>query len=132
MANPASLADARKGGRVARAAAMICRDLQFQRWLDRKRSVVAGTHDESLTREWLIAACKVSSRAELDHDREGALMFRRIVIAFQRDNSPPRPIGDPKRLALELPAILDSEEWLFLIALTMNWLFRNDVVGVLR
>ena len=188
----------RKGGRVARAAALLCREPKFLRWLDSKRGVVDGCHDESRARDWLVHACGVSSRADLDHDRRGALMFRKIIITFQQECPPAAPFGDAKRTSLELPkllaaangapcmrcsredssvvachyqgprshvygkglaikpddtfvaylcrschALLDSyqngdqelarsEEFLHLVAMTMNWLFRNEVVGVVR
>lgn len=177
---------------------MLCADINFRRWLDTKRAVVAGTHDETMAADWLRAACKVQSRAELDHVEYAALMFRKIIHTYQAENPPLAPLGNPKRYALELPAILDaarlapcmrcrredntivaahyqgprshamgkgvsikpddtfvaylcaschalldsyqngmheverSEEWLFVIALTMNWLFRNGVVAVLK
>ncbi|WP_355661487.1 hypothetical protein [Halomonas salifodinae] len=41
-----------------------------------------GTHNEQDARDWLVAACQVASRAQLDHTPEAAATFRRIRNRF--------------------------------------------------
>ncbi len=74
-----------KGGKLARSAAMLCANPKFHRWLDRRRSIVNGTHDEQMATEWLRKACKVDSRAQLDHDEYGAAMFNKIMRTFLQE-----------------------------------------------
>lgn len=51
-------------------------------WLDVRRNVAAGTHDEEQTTNWLRSACRVESRAELDHSEYGRKMFRKIMRTY--------------------------------------------------
>jgi hypothetical protein len=74
-----------KGGKLSRQAAMLCQNEKFRRWIDKRRRAVDGTHTADMTREWLIAACKVSSRAEIDHNEYAKKMFHKIVREFMRD-----------------------------------------------
>lgn len=80
-----------KGGPVARQAAMLCQDPVFRLYLDRRRrykhgmtesQLPDGTHNEQDAREWLVTACRVTSRAQLDHTPEAADTFRRIRNRF--------------------------------------------------
>ncbi|MFS8152022.1 hypothetical protein [Vreelandella titanicae] len=80
-----------KGGAVARQAAMLCQDTNFQLYLDRRRrakhnmtefQLPDGTHNEEDARDWLCAACQIQSRAELDHNTTAAATFRRIRQCF--------------------------------------------------
>ncbi|GEN25425.1 hypothetical protein HCU01_33740 [Halomonas cupida] len=82
-----------KGRGMARAAAMLCRDPVFQLYLDRRRrhkfdlteqQLPDGTHNEQDARDWLVAACKIQSRAELDHNRQAEQTFRIIRNRFNR------------------------------------------------
>lgn len=78
-----------KGGYLARKAAMLCQDDQFRLYLDRRRSakfeleVPDGTHTEDDAKDFLLAACAIASRAELDHNPEAATMFRYINRHYQ-------------------------------------------------
>lgn len=76
-----------KGGPLARQAAMLCRDVRFRLYLDRRRrhkfglseqDLPDGTHNEQDARDWLCAACGIQSRATLDHDRQAANTFHGI------------------------------------------------------
>lgn len=79
----ASYADVkRKGGANARSAAMICNEPAFQQWLDRRQNKPVGTNNATTTTEWLRGACKVVSRADLDHDDYGASMFKKIMRTY--------------------------------------------------
>lgn len=80
-----------KGGKLARQAAMLCQDAQFQLYLDRRRraklgmtesQLPDGTHNADDARDWLCAACQIQSRAELDHHITAAATFRRIRQRF--------------------------------------------------
>ncbi|MBR9880764.1 MAG: hypothetical protein GYB17_14850 [Gammaproteobacteria bacterium] len=77
----------RKGGALARAAALLCKDRGFRLYLDRRRrhkfgltaeQLPDGTHNEQDARDWLCAACGVNSRAELDHRPKAAATLRTI------------------------------------------------------
>lgn len=83
--------DGPKGAAYARQAAMLCQDEAFQLYLDRRRRVkfqIAerdlpdGTHNEEDARDWLIAACKITSRAELDSNPAACQTFRMIRNRF--------------------------------------------------
>ncbi len=82
-----------KGGLMARQAAMLCQDPAFRLYLDRRRryklgmtesALPDGTHNEQDARDWLVAACKIGSRAELDHNQEAERTFRQIRNRFNR------------------------------------------------
>lgn len=86
-------AEQAKGGRWARAAAMLCQDKAFQLYLDRRRrhkqglseaQLPDGTHNTDDARDWLCAACKIQSRAELDHNPQALATFRAIRQRFGR------------------------------------------------
>lgn len=80
----------RKGGYLARKAAMLCQDSQFRLYLDRRRAakfnmdIPDGTHTEEDARDFILAACGISSRAELDHNQEAATVYRQIMYHYQR------------------------------------------------
>lgn len=80
-----------KGGNVARQAAMLCQDRTFQLYLDRRRrakfgidesALPDGTHNAEDARDWLIAACKIQSRTELDSNYQARQTFRQIRNRF--------------------------------------------------
>jgi hypothetical protein len=82
-----------KGGKLARQAAMLCQDAQFQLYLDRRRrakhgmtesQLPDGTHNTDDARDWLCAACQIQSRVELDHDHRAASMFYAIRKRYQQ------------------------------------------------
>ena len=79
-----------KGGHLARAAAMLCQDTEFRRYLDRAQShkggvqIPDGTHKEECARDLILDACKIASRAELDHNVQAATKFRQIKTHYQR------------------------------------------------
>lgn len=79
-----------KGGHLARSAAMLCQDTEFRRYLDRAAShkagveVPDGTHTEECARDVILDACKIESRAELDHNVQAATRFRQIKSHYQR------------------------------------------------
>lgn len=82
-----------KGGRLARAAAMLCQDPVFRLYLDRRRrhkhglsesQLPDGTHNEQDARDWLCQACGITSRAELDHNAYAAATFKGIRARFGR------------------------------------------------
>ena len=82
-----------KGGAYARQAAMLCQDKAFQLYLDRRRrakfgladtELPDGTHNEQDARDWLCAACKITSRAELDSNPAACQTFRMIRNRFNR------------------------------------------------
>lgn len=82
-----------KGGHMARQAAMLCQDPAFRLYLDRRRrykfgmtesALPDGTHNEQDARDWLVAACKIGSRAELDHNAYAAATFKGIRDRYGR------------------------------------------------
>jgi len=79
-----------KGGRLARQAAMLCQSADFRLWLDRRArakynlQIEDGTHTEQDARDFILQACAIDSRAELDHNPQAAAMFAKIAQAFGR------------------------------------------------
>lgn len=79
-----------KGGHLARSAAMLCQNPEFRRYLDRAQShkggvhIPDGTHSEEDARDLITTACKIESRAELDHNVQAATKFRQIKAHFTR------------------------------------------------
>ncbi|WP_447555662.1 hypothetical protein [Vreelandella sp. EE22] len=80
-----------KGGTTARQAALLCQDQAFQLYLDRRRrakfgiaeaNLPDGTHNAQDARDWIRAACKIQSRAELDSNHQARQTFRRIRNRF--------------------------------------------------
>ncbi len=76
--------DQPKGGRLARAAAMLCQDERFRLYLDRRcrarfgLQVADGTHTADDAKDWLLRWCEIQSRAELDHNRQAAGRFNYV------------------------------------------------------
>lgn len=79
-----------KGGNLARRAAMLCQDTEFGLYLDRRArhkfgaDVPDGTHNQQDARDFIVQACGIQSRAELDHNRRAAYVFNQIYRRFLR------------------------------------------------
>ncbi len=79
-----------KGGRRARTAAMLCQCEEFRLWLDRRARakynmrIDDGTHTEQDARDFILQACAVASRAELDHNPDAAKRFNKIQYHYNR------------------------------------------------
>lgn len=79
-----------KGGKLARNAAFMCQNPEFRLWLDRRRSakfnmkIEDGTHTEEDAKEFILRACGIASRAELDHNAAAAKMFYKIQKLFNQ------------------------------------------------
>lgn len=79
-----------KGGYIARAAAMLCQDSTFRLYLDRrcqskfKMDIADGTHTEEDATIWLKQACNIKSRRELDHNKEAAQQYGKIMNHFNK------------------------------------------------
>jgi hypothetical protein len=82
--------DELKGGFRAKDCAMLCQNSDFRLYLDRRRAAKFkldtpdGTHTDDDARDFILAACAISSRAELDHNDEAATMYRTIKARFQK------------------------------------------------
>ena len=63
-----------KGGELAKWAGILCNDELF------RRSLCVETVDQA--RSLILSWCKVSSRAELDHDKNAGYLFRGIMHDF--------------------------------------------------
>lgn len=83
----------RKPAGHAQQAGILCSDKMFQLYLDRRRrakfgiaeqDLPDGTHNADDARDWLVAACKIQSRRELDTNVEANRTFRMIRNRFQR------------------------------------------------
>ena len=68
--------DRPKGGELAKWAGILCNDEEFQKWI--------GIRDAKAAREKILTQCGVHSRADLDHDRDAALIFREIMHDFDK------------------------------------------------
>lgn len=92
-AAPANQAERPKGGRFAKEAAMLCQNAEFRRYLDwrlRKKyrlDIPDGTHTEEDARQFILRACGIDSRAELDSSliaRQWFLRIRRGFMSWRR------------------------------------------------
>lgn len=79
-----------KGGKLARRAALLCQDSQFRLYLDRRRrakfnlDIPDGTHTEQDAKDFIVGACGITSRAELDHNPGAAKTFYDICNYYHR------------------------------------------------
>lgn len=79
-----------KGGYHARNAAMLCQNETFRLYLDRRRAakfgldMPDGTHTTDDARDFILAACGIDSRADLDHNPHAAYVFRSIMHHYLR------------------------------------------------
>lgn len=82
------MSEERKGGNLARRAAMLCQDVNFRIWLDRrakakyKMDIEEGTHTVDDARDFIVRACEVESRRELDHNPTAANQFFKVLRYF--------------------------------------------------
>lgn len=74
-----------KGGRCSKLAAMFCQDPVFRAWLDVNRAQPIGTTTEDDAKLFFYRACKVETRARIDHDRYAMQMFHKIRNQFLSD-----------------------------------------------
>lgn len=80
----------RKGGFLAREAALLCRDDNFRLFLDRWTSHLSGvhipdgTHQPECARAFLLDKCGIRSRAELDHDQVALTVYRQVKHEYQQ------------------------------------------------
>lgn len=74
----------------AQRAGMLCQDTAFRLYLDRRASakfnmlVPDGTHTEQCARDWLVKACGITSRKELDTNIAAAQAFCRVLHHYKR------------------------------------------------
>lgn len=80
LTHEAALTEARKetierakGGPLAKLAGQFCADEVFMRWLRKKYHPLPQTPEDAA--EIIRRSCRISSRAELDHDKEAADIF---------------------------------------------------------
>jgi len=71
----------RKGGRLAQQAAIACGEGGFWTFLARAYGAKVETADEA--RAWLCHFCGVSSRVDLDHEREPAERWREVQQRYR-------------------------------------------------
>jgi len=69
------------GGYFSNRAAMLCKDPRFWLYLS-ERSPDGRQYDESMAVKWVRHNCKVTSRAELDHNDEARKRFVKICRLF--------------------------------------------------
>lgn len=79
-----------KGGAVAKRAAIVCQDKRFCLWLDRRRTakfnmdVPDGTHTADDAKDFVLRACEVESRRELDHNPTAANKFYNVLKHYNK------------------------------------------------
>lgn len=95
-----------KGKLLARVAADLCKQRDFRFWLDKNRQVEQGLHTEEDARDFILFACKIESRAYLDHDDYAKKMFYKILTQFDEEvlKNPPKNLQ--KDGTLLLPKVL--------------------------
>lgn len=75
-----------KGGPLSKRAAFLCLDPDFQAFVKSSvspetwRTIYVGMSDEQAAREYILRACDIKSRAELDHNARAAHMFQRGIL----------------------------------------------------
>lgn len=77
-----------KGGRCSKLAARFGQNPVFRAWYDLRRNQPVGTATEGDIKAFFYRACKVSTRAMIDHDAYALAMFHKIrneFLADQRD-----------------------------------------------
>lgn len=87
------MTEKKKPAGLAQQAGILCNDPSFQLYLDRRsrakfgitpEALPDGTHNADDARDWLVAACKIQSRRELDANVEASRTFRQIRNRWQR------------------------------------------------
>ncbi len=71
-----------KGGELSKWAGILCNDEKFWEWLSFETEILGyliTDNDEARMR--LIEICGITSRAELDHDKEAARIFREEIMS---------------------------------------------------
>ena len=78
-----------KGGAKSREAAFLCEGDDFNLWADKQLSSRYNVYAqlESAGKELIYHACKITSRAELDHNPEAYETFKKIEKAFYQSRS---------------------------------------------
>lgn len=71
----------RKGGPLARRAAMMCGYGAFHKYLAEKRGVVVS--DANGAKAWMLEQFGISSRADLDHEPAPAASFQEVEKAYK-------------------------------------------------
>lgn len=74
-------ASERKGGPLARRAAMICQEGAFWRYLGEEYG--ATVSDKEAAKAWMLRQLGISSRADLDHDEDAGMRFRIVEGAYK-------------------------------------------------
>lgn len=75
---------------LSQLAALLCKDKNYLIWLDRRRAYKAGidvpdgTHTEQCGRDFILQACGIKSRAELDTNQQAAGMYKHIYHLQRR------------------------------------------------
>lgn len=77
-----------KGGPLSKRAAALCRDPDFQLFVDSstsrdwKERLPKGMlqSPEQVCRQYILDACQIKSRAELDHSERAATLFQRSIL----------------------------------------------------
>lgn len=80
-----------KGGPASRGAALLCKNPVFLAWLGVMQNRPQPALSEEDAAQWLRKACKVTTRAMIDHDAYALNMFNKIRRAFSEDVRAVRP-----------------------------------------
>lgn len=95
-----------KGGAVARMAARWCRDPGFQRWIEAHSGSGKTPRDgetlrqaEGRARGIVLIACGITSRADLDHDRDALARFDAMIRKPYLAHLEAQRLPDGRRMA---------------------------------
>lgn len=74
-----------KGGELAKWAGILCNDEQFHKWIDATvedsyQYVTNGTIQDD-AKNFIAVTCGITSRRELDHNKQAGLTFREEIMA---------------------------------------------------
>ena len=80
-----------KGGRLCKAAVMLCKNTDFWRYLDIRVSaktgcpIPLGTHNEQDAKEWILKACgHLTTRSQIDHCPTASKNIKTIFSSFNK------------------------------------------------
>ena len=102
---------------MARIAALWCRDPGFERWIEARRGSgrTPGAGEtlqqaEGMARGIVLIACDITSRADLDNDRDALARFDALIRKPYMAHLEAQWLPDGRRMATALAGKMDA--WL--------------------
>ena len=95
-----------KGGELAKWAGILCNDPEFWKW--------AGVNNTEMARTYILEECQITSRAELDHNKESGQSFRRMMYFFDQSKRAREIAENPDKYTVpvnDLPKHTSPNPW---------------------